>query len=89
VNEEDKRDTYIKESQEEKEIKNYTLLSSLPEQNTNKNEISQKEKILLNSPGKNTESSLATKQEKMRLGIIYGFTFFCLVVIILLALKKL
>tara|TARA_Y100000034_G_C6897831_1_gene414383 strand:+ start:1980 stop:2666 length:687 start_codon:yes stop_codon:yes gene_type:complete len=50
--------------------------------------------ILLNSPP-STESQptnsqvLITKQEKIKLGIIIGFTILCVFIIILLALKKL
>nr|AQS33457.1 hypothetical protein [uncultured archaeon] len=48
------------------------------------------EKLFLNSPSEEkAQKTFITKQEKTRLGIIYSFTAFTLVVIILLALKKL
>lgn len=57
------------------------------EQNT------QQERIMLNSP-KNQESAnenkiVITRQQKIRLGVIYAFAIFCVFVIILLALRKL
>ncbi|MFH1290900.1 MAG: hypothetical protein ABIH92_05870 [Nanoarchaeota archaeon] len=49
------------------------------------------DKIVLNSKTGNEEipTTSQTKQEKKRLAIIYGFLAFCIVLIILLALKRL
>ena len=53
----------------------------------------QQERIVLNSPkiqqSSNENGIIATKQQKIRLGIIYAFAIFCVFIIILLALRKL
>jgi len=45
-------------------------------------------KIVLNSPSKSKEN-FSTNEENTRLWILYAFTAFCIVIIILLALRKL
>lgn len=47
------------------------------------------EKIMLNSPTKEKSEPLVTKTSKNRLWIIYSFSFFTLLIIVLLALRKL
>jgi len=48
------------------------------------------EKIFLNSPEKPSETiEITTKTQKKRLWIIYGFLALCVIIIILLALRKL
>ena len=53
----------------------------------------EQERIILNAPAppvtEEAPKIYRTKQEKMRLGIIYGFSIFTVIIIILLALKKL
>ncbi len=49
-------------------------------------------KIVLNAPAKNEkidERSEVTKEQKVRTWVIYGFVFLCVILIVLLALKKL
>ena len=48
-------------------------------------------RIVLNSPkeAKTSENTFVTKQEKLRLYAVYAFTFFCIIIIILLSLRKL
>ena len=47
------------------------------------------EKITLNSPAKQSSQEFTAKQEKNRIGIVYAFTIFAVIIIILLALRKL
>jgi len=49
------------------------------------------EKIILNSPGKEIENekTISTKLEKKRQWILYSFTGLCIIIIILLALRRL
>jgi len=54
--------------------------------------VNQFNKIVLNSPTKTNnveEKIFVSKEEKIRLGVIYGFVIICVVIIILLSLKKL
>jgi len=53
------------------------------------NQEIENKKITLNSPQNNEQEVLVTKQEKTRLWAIYAFTIFCIIIIILLALRKL
>ena len=49
-------------------------------------------KIIINSPTSKQETTqkiFITKQEKIRLGVVYIFTVFCLIIIILLVLRRL
>jgi len=88
----------IKESEDDKkigtEIKEKEIITSqvisenlVPsEDNTKESD----EKIILNKKRFNQEEKVyITKQENIRLYLVYGFSVFCLVVIILLALRKL
>jgi hypothetical protein len=54
--------------------------------------VSVNEKIVLNAKTENakqTTETFSTKQDKIKRGIIYSFVIFCVVIITLLALKKL
>lgn len=57
----------------------------------NSAQLQEEEKILLNSPTKKTsnENIFLTSAEKKRLWIVYSFTILCVIIIILLALRKL
>jgi len=56
-------------------------------------QLAQEEKIILNSPQQEptqlNKETFITKSEKKRLWLIYAFTFFCIIIIVLLALRKL
>lgn len=60
-------------------------------QNLTIDKIQNEEKIMLNPEKleKTEDSVFVTKYEKQKLFILYGFSAFCIVIIILLALKKL
>ncbi len=69
-----------------------TNKESLEFQPISQEKINNNEKIILNSKTENTEQiaqTYSSKQEKIKFGIIYGFIIFCVVVIILLALRRL
>lgn len=87
-----KENTEKQNKTETNEENNYELLNLQNSQSINKNP-QKNEKIILNpkeiANTSENEKASSTKQEKIRLGIIYGFTFFCVVVIIFLALRKL
>lgn len=57
----------------------------------NQIELPSNEKISLNSPNNTPpeQKSITTKQETKRLWLLYSFTAFCIIIIILLALRKL
>lgn len=58
--------------------------------NTDYNVKKPDEKIILNKKKTNQDETLyITKQEKSRLYLVYGFSVFCLIIIILLAMRKL
>ena len=60
--------------------------SFIPLSNT---QVQENNKIIL-SPNSNKQGTIfTTKQEKFRLGIVYAFTILCVILIILLALRKL
>jgi len=77
---------------------NSTAQSSTPQSSdsgTNLQDNSSKKRIVLNAPketeqqSKNSGDIFSTKEERTRLWLVYGFSFFCVFVIILLALRKL
>ena len=47
------------------------------------------EKIILNSKSQDAKKIFTTKNEKIRIWVIYSFTALCIIIIILLALKRL
>jgi len=58
--------------------------------NTYNNVNASGEKIILNRKKSNQEEKIyITKQEKIRTYLVYGFSVFCLIIIILLAMRKL
>lgn len=60
-----------------------------PIQLSDNNEQVNNERIVLNSPKESEDASFMTDEQKFRVWILYGFTFLCLVIIILLALRRL
>ena len=83
---------------EENNIKNESNLESNKEiviYNINKsdsqinNPIKIQEKIILNNPKKKEQPVFTTKYEKLRNGIVYSFIALCIIIIALLALKRL
>lgn len=82
----------LKEESPNPEKTQTTNQESLVKQNLKIEEPRQPEKIILSSPIeslKEEPQTYRTKQEKTRLGIIYGFSIFTIIIIVLLALRKL
>ena len=73
----DKKTSHLAEQINQSENKNFQVVSDASE------------KITLNSPAGQSSQPFASKQEKNRTGIIYAFTIFTVIIIILLALRKL
>ncbi len=88
LNENEKNNIRKNESNSEnnKEIVIYNINKSDSQIN---NPIKIQEKIILNNPKKKEQPVFTTKYEKLRNGIVYSFIALCIIIIALLALKRL